>query len=68
MKQLAGLEIPRAAIRKSVFIRQRTAQEGDVATAQKNLADLPGWPDGSVGLAEQPCCCYAHTRERERYR
>jgi len=58
------LEIPRAAIRKSVFTRQRTAQEGDAAAAQKT------WPICLDGLADQQAwpsslAAATHTPERE---
>jgi len=64
-KQLAGPEILRAGIRKSVFTRQRTAHEGYAAAAQKawpicldGLTDQQAWPSSLAAAA-------THTPERE---
>jgi len=59
--QLAGPEILRAGIRKSVFTRQRTAQEGYAAAAQKawpicldGLTDQQAWPSSLAATTHTP--------------
>ena len=51
---------------QKIILHKATHSTGRICCyCTKSLAYLPGWPDRSAGLAKQPCCYYAHTRERE---